>query len=65
MIELEICLKSPVCDIYPSQHQDVTDNKIRIMFLLELEAHLAHAVGYTFNFSEVVTSSALCYDFIF
>ncbi|XP_053394904.1 synaptonemal complex protein 2-like [Mercenaria mercenaria] len=52
LIELEICLKSPVCDIYPSQHQDVTDNKIKVYFLPELEDHIAHAVGFTFDFSE-------------
>ncbi|XP_060595980.1 uncharacterized protein LOC132750058 [Ruditapes philippinarum] len=52
VIELEISLKSPVCDLYPSQHQDVNDNKIKINFYPELEEHIAHAVGCTFDFGE-------------
>ena len=59
VILLEIDLKSPVCDIYPSQHQGVTDNKIRIEFDINLEMHVSHAIAHTFStteFPEVQTS---------
>ena len=52
-IQLEIYMKSPICEIYPSQHQDVKDNKIVIQFGLQLEEHISTAVGLTFNFTEV------------
>ena len=56
-IILEISLKQRVCELYPSQHQDVTDNTVRIEFELEKEAEIANAVGKTFSFSEVRSSS--------
>ena len=55
-------LKQRVCELYPSQHQDVKDNTVRIEFELEREAEIATAVGKTFSFSEV--SHYGCYHMI-
>ncbi|KAH3809257.1 hypothetical protein DPMN_137618, partial [Dreissena polymorpha] len=52
MVVLEVCLRSPVCDIYPSQHQDITDSTIRIQFNALLEDHVSHATEYTLNLSK-------------
>ena len=52
-IILEVNLKQRVCELYPSQHQDVKDNTVRIEFELEWEDEIATAVGKTFSFSEV------------
>ena len=56
-------LKQRVCELYPSQHQDVKDNTVRIEFELEREAEIASAVGKTFSFSEVSSHNG-CYDMI-
>ena len=52
-IILEIGLKQRVCELYPSQHQDVTDNTVKVEFELEREMEIAQAVGKTFCFTEV------------
>jgi len=50
---LEVTLREPACDLYPSQHQDVTDNNVRILFNPQLHEHVAHATDYTFHFAKV------------
>jgi len=50
---LEVTLREPACDLYPSQHQDVTDNNVRILFNPQLHEHVAHATDYTFYFAKV------------